>query len=151
MTKLSQLLDYLATYPKAIIQYYPSSTQLAIESDASYLSVSTALSWAAGFFYLTSNQDLPHSRPYNGPLHVYCCVMKEVLSSTAEAELGALFHNSKEACPLQSALTEMGHLQNATSLSTNNSTAAGISNSTVKQRQLNVIDMHYYGVCDCVS
>jgi hypothetical protein len=37
--------------------------------------------------------------------------MKEVLSSAAKAELGALFHNSKEACLLQIALTEMGHPQ----------------------------------------
>jgi hypothetical protein len=44
--------------------------------------------------------------------------MKEVLSSAAEAELGALFHNSKEACPLPIALTKMGHPQNATSLFT---------------------------------
>jgi hypothetical protein len=106
--------------------------QLAIESDASYLSISKARSQAAGFFNLTSNQGLSNSSPYNGPIHVYCCVMKEVLSSAAEAELGVLFHNSKEACPLQIALTEMGHPQNATPLSTDNSIAAGISNSTVK-------------------
>jgi hypothetical protein len=77
--------------------------------------------------------------------------MREVLSSAAKAELGALFHNSKEACPLQIALTEMGHPQNATSLSTNNSTAARISNSTVKQRQSKAMDMHYYWVHDCMS
>jgi len=151
MSKLSQLLDYLSTNPEAIIQYYPSSMQLAIESDASYLSVSKARSRAAGFFYLTSNQGLPTSGPYNGPIHVYCCVMKEVLSSAAEAELGALFHNAKEACPLQIALTEMGHPQNATSLSTDNSTAAGISNSTVKQCRSKAIDMSFYWVRDHVS
>jgi hypothetical protein len=134
MSKLSQLLDYLSTNPTAIIQYYPSSMQVAIKSDASYLLVSKARSWAAGFFYLTSNQGLSNSSPYNGPIHVYCCFMKEVLSSAAKAEPVALFHNSKEACPLQIALTEMGHPQNATTLSTDNSTAAGISNSTVKQR-----------------
>jgi hypothetical protein len=85
--------------------------QLAIESDASYLSVSKAWSQAAEFLYLTSNQGLPHSRPYNGLIHVYCCVMKEVLSSATKAELGALFHNSKEACLLQIALTKIGHPQ----------------------------------------
>jgi hypothetical protein len=90
--------------------------QLAIKSDASYLSVSKAHSQAARSFYLTSNQGLPHSRPYNGPIHVYCCVIKEVRSSATEAELGALFYSSKEACPLQTALTKMGHPQNATSL-----------------------------------
>jgi hypothetical protein len=151
MAKLSQLLDYLHTNPEAIIQYHPSSMQLAIESDTSYLSVSKARSRATRFFYLTSNQGLPTSGPYNGPIHVYCCVMKEVLSSAAEAELGALFHNCKEACPLQIALTEMGHPQYATSLSTDNSTAAGISNSTVKQCRSKAIDMQYYWIRDRVS
>jgi hypothetical protein len=100
MVKLNQLLDYLSTNPKAIIRFYPSSIQLTIESDASYLLVSKALVRAARYFYLTSNEGLPHSRPYNGPIHVYCCVMKEILSLAAKAELGALFHNSKEACQL---------------------------------------------------
>jgi hypothetical protein len=148
MIKLTQLLDYMSTNAEAIIHYYPSSMQLAIKSDTSHLSVSKARSRAAGFFYLTSNQGLPDSRPYNGPIHVNCCVMKEVLSSAAKAELGALFHNSKEACPLQIALTEKGHPQHATSLSTDNSTAAGISNSTVKQRRSKAIDMRYYWVRD---
>jgi hypothetical protein len=125
--------------------------QLAIKSDASYLSVSKARSPVAGFFYLISNLGLPTSGPYNGPIHLYCCVMKEVLSSAAEAELGALFHNSKEACPLQIALTEMGHPQHATSLSTDNSTATGISNRTVKQRRSKAIDMRFYRVRDRVS
>jgi hypothetical protein len=125
--------------------------QLAIESDASYLSVSMVWSRAAGFFYLTSNQGLPTSGPYNGPIHVYCCVMKELLSSAAEAELGALFHNSKEACALQTTLTKMDHPQNATTITTSNSTAAGISNSTVKQRRSKAINMRYYWVCDRVS
>jgi hypothetical protein len=151
MSKLTQLLDYLHTNPEAVIRFYASSMQLAIESDASHLSVSKARSWAAGFFYLTSNQGLPHSRPYNGPIHVYCCVMKEVLSSAADAELGALFHNSKEACPLQIALTKMGHPQHATSLSTDNSTAAGISNSTVKQRRSKAINMQYYWLRNRIS
>jgi hypothetical protein len=80
----------------------------------------------------------------SGAIHVYCCVMKEVLSSAAKAELGALFHNSKEACPLQTALIKMGHPQNPTTLFTNNSTAARISNSTVKQRRSKAINIQYY-------
>jgi hypothetical protein len=45
----------------------------------------------------------------------------------------------------------MGHPQLATSLSTDNSTAAGISNSIVKQRRSKAMVMHYYWVCDRVS
>jgi hypothetical protein len=35
MVELNQLLDYLSTNPKAVARFYPSSIQLAIESDAS--------------------------------------------------------------------------------------------------------------------
>ena len=151
MEKLTQLLNYLSTNPEAIIRFYPSSMQLAIESDASYLSVSKARSRAAGYYYLASTPNLQHSRPYNGPIHVYCCVLKEVLASAAEAELGALFHNCKEACPLRTALTEMGHPQSSTTIVTDNSTAAGIANATVKQRRSKAIDMRFYWVRDRVA
>jgi hypothetical protein len=77
--------------------------------------------------------------------------MKEVLSSAVKAGLGALFHNSKEAYPLLIALTKMSHPQNATTISTDNSTAAGISNITIKQRRSKAIKMHYYWLCNRVS
>ena len=43
--------------------------------------------------------------------------MREVLSSAAEAELGALFHNGNEVCPLHIKLAELGP-QPATSMTT---------------------------------
>ena len=61
--------------------------------------------------------------------------MRDVLSSTAEAKLGALFHNGMEACPLRHALEEMGHPQAATPMATDNNTASGIATDTVKQKQ----------------
>jgi hypothetical protein len=76
-----------------------------------YLSLSKAQSQAAGYYYLTSAPGLQDARPYNGLVHVYCWIIKELLSSTTEAELGALFHNSDEAYPLCTVLTKMGHPQ----------------------------------------
>jgi hypothetical protein len=70
--------------------------------------------------------------------------MKQVVSSAAEAEFGSLFHNSKEACPLQIALEELGYCQSLTALITDNSTASGISNDSVKQRRSKAIDMRFY-------
>ena len=132
LSKLEQLLNYCYTNPEATVRFYPSGMQLTIESDASYLSVSKAKSRAAGFFYLSSRSN-PIS---NGAIHVNCQVLREVMSSAAEAELGALFYNSKEACPLHIALEELGHLQSPTALITNNSTTTGIANNSVKQRRL---------------
>jgi hypothetical protein len=66
--------------------------------------------------------------------------MREVLSSAAEAELGALFHNAKEVCPIRTSLEELGHAQPPTPMQTDNSTA------TVKQKRSKAIDMRFYGV-----
>jgi len=151
MEKLTQLLNYCATHPDAIIRYTASDMILAIESDASYLSVTKARSRAAGFFFLTNALNSPtDSYKANGALHVLCHIMREVLSSAAEAELGALFHNGKEACPLRIALHEMGHPQPATPIATDNSTACGIATDTVKQRRSKAIDMRFYWIRDRV-
>ena len=72
--------------------------------------------------------------------------MREVLSSAAEAELGALFHKGKQACPLCIALEELGHPQLTTPMATDNNTASGIVTDTVKQKRLKVIDMHFYWI-----
>ncbi|KAI2503406.1 Reverse transcriptase (RNA-dependent DNA polymerase) [Fragilaria crotonensis] len=100
MEKLSQLLNYCATHPNATVRFTASDMILAVESDASYLSVVKARSRAAGYFYLTTAPVTSTAalKP-NGAVHVLCHIMREVLSSAAEAELGALFHNGKEACP----------------------------------------------------
>jgi hypothetical protein len=124
---------------------------LAVESDASYLSVIKARSRAAGYFYLTNAPTRPTDalKP-NGAVHVLCHIMREVLSSAAEAELGALFHNGKEACPLRIALEEMGHPQPATPMATDNNTASGIATDTVKQKRSKAIDMRFYWIRDRV-
>ncbi|KAI2499391.1 Reverse transcriptase (RNA-dependent DNA polymerase) [Fragilaria crotonensis] len=88
MEKLSQLLNYCATNPNATVRFTASDMLLAVESDASYLSVVKAHSRAAGYFYLTNVPTTPTAplKP-NGAIHVLCHIMREVLSSAAEAEL----------------------------------------------------------------
>jgi hypothetical protein len=70
--------------------------------------------------------------------------MREVLSSAAEAELADLFLNGKETCPLCACLQELGHPQPPTPLQTDNSTASGIANDSVKQKRSKAIDMRSY-------
>ena len=96
---------------------------------------------------LDPNAPLP---PNNGAINVFCQIMREVLSSAAEAELGALYHNGKEACPIRITLEELGHPQPPTPIHTDNSTASGIANDTVKQKRSKAIDMHFYWIRDRV-
>jgi hypothetical protein len=131
---------------------------LWVESDASYLTVPKARSRAAGYHHLSSRLKDPDKAPdpndppppSNGAISILCQIMREVLSSAAEAELASLFHNGKEACPIQIILEELGHPQPPTPLQTDNSTASGISNDTVKQKRSKAIDMRFYWIRDRV-
>jgi hypothetical protein len=77
--------------------------------------------------------------------------MCKVLSLATEAELRALFQNSKEACPFCPAPSKMGHPQNTATITTNNASPDRVCNSTVKQRRSKAIDMRFYGALDRVS
>ena len=76
--------------------------------------------------------------------------MREVVSSAAEAELGAVFHNGKEATAMRHTLEELGHPQPPTVITADNSTAAGIANDSIKQKRSKAMDMRYYWVRDRV-
>jgi hypothetical protein len=99
-------------------------------------------SHAGGFNFLSSKPADPSAKPdpnaepppINGALHLLSSIMRVILSSTAEAKLGALFFNGKDAESLPTMLIDMGHPQGATLMQTDNSCASGILNSTIKQR-----------------
>jgi hypothetical protein len=155
---LVQLLNYAATHPDASVLFKASDMTLHVSSDASYLSAPKVRSRSAGYHYLSDQPKDPSQPPLptdpeptpNGAIQVHCQIMREVLSSAAEAELAALFHNGKEACPLRACLQELGHPQPPTPLQTDNSTAAGIANDSVKQKRSKAIDMRFYWICNRV-
>ena len=94
-----QLLNYTASNPDAVVRYYASEMVLYVHSDASYLSEPKARSRVGGFFYL-GNKNEPNNNPHpNGPIHIESKIMKNVMSSAAEAKTGALFHNRQECSP----------------------------------------------------
>jgi hypothetical protein len=154
----TQLLNYCATHPDAILRYSASEMALHVHSDASYLSEKKARSRAGGIFFLsdklTSQTTAPSPDapppPSNGAVHVHSSIISAVLSSATEAELAALFYNGKEAAMLRNTLRDMGHPQTATPIQTDNACAAGIANETVKQRRSKAMDMRFYWVRDRV-
>ena len=113
MEVLMQLLNYCATHPHAVIQYQASNMVLWTHSNASYLTAPKGISRAAGYCFLSNRPSKPPTAtdeppPDNGPVHVLCQIMKSVMASTAEAELGALFLNAQTICPMRIALDELG-------------------------------------------
>jgi hypothetical protein len=81
-------------------------------------------------------------------MHTVCGILKHVMSSAAEAELGALFVNGKEATILRQTLEDMGWPQPPTPMQTDNSTACGIVNRTIKQQKSRAMDMRFYWIRD---
>jgi hypothetical protein len=61
-------------------------------------------------------------------------VIKNVVDSVAESEVGACFQNTQSGAPLIITLIELGHKQPETPLRTDNSTAFGTLNETIKKR-----------------
>jgi hypothetical protein len=154
---LVHLLSYCATLPEAIIRYHVASDMiLQIDSNALYLSMPQARSSAGGHYYFSSQSTHPNKPPLhtplnNGTIHTVCAKLKPVMASTAEAKVGALFVNGQEATVIRTTLAELGHPQPATLIKTDNSTAAGISKNSIKQRRSHIVDMHFYWVQDRVS
>ena len=66
------------------------------------------------------------------PILLICTVTCTVAASAAEAELGELFHNAKEAKVLRLILHKLGHPQPPTPIHINNTTVSGIVNNTMK-------------------
>ena len=149
LQKVHQLLDYVATYPNATLIYTPSEMILKIHSDASYLSEPKAKSRFGGHYYLGSKP--LHATTINGAVHNTASLLKNVVSSASEAEYGALFMNAKAAVALRQSLQDMGHPQPPTPLQTDNDTATGIANQSIKQKHSKTIDMRYHWIQDRIQ
>ena len=137
-------------HPDATIRYRASDMILRLHSDASYLSEAKARSRGAGHFYLA---DKPSNLPVrnNGALLTTSVIMRNVMSSAAEAECGALFNNTREAVPLRISLTEMGYPQPPTPVDVDSSTTVGFANKRMKQRKSRSMDMRFYWIQDRVK
>ena len=141
LQKAKQLLDYAATHPDAIVTYRASDMVLAGHSDASYLSESKARSRAGGHFFLAADTTYPDN---NGAVLTVAKIIKAVMSSAAEAELGALYINCREAIPARHQLEEMGHPQPPTPIQTDNTTALGVINNTIQPKRTKAMDMRFH-------
>jgi hypothetical protein len=145
MEKCMQFLDYAATQEDAVITYRKSDMILAIHSDASYLSEPKARSRAGGHYFMSEDVSDPND---NGAVHTVAKIIKAVMSSAAEAELGGLFINAKIAVPIRTTLEELGHKQPPTPIQTDNSTACGVANNEIQPKATKAMDMRFYWLKD---
>jgi hypothetical protein len=132
--KCMQLLDYLASNSEAKVRFYASDMIMNINLDASYLSETGACSRACGHFFMGWMPKHGEPIKINGAFYVNATIMKFMVASTAEAELGALFHNCQDGIIFRKTLVDMGHPQPKTPVPCNNMTAVRITNNTIKRQ-----------------
>ena len=101
MKKINQLLDCAATHLDAAVNFRVSNMVLAVHSDASYLSKTKARSREGGHFFLSKDDTYPEN---NGAVLTISHIIKAIMSSAAEAELGALYINCRGAIPARQLL-----------------------------------------------
>ena len=140
-------LNYAARNPNAEIIFRASDMLYKIDSDAAYLVYPQAQSRAGGYHYLGNADD----NLFNGPIHVLAKIIKNVMSSAAEAELAGLFMNAQHAIPIRLTLEDMGHPQPLAPLRTNNLTAQGILSGVYKQKRSKCNDINFYTVMSTVK
>ena len=87
----------------------------------------------------------------NRPVYVLAKIIKSVMASAAEVEVGRLYLNVQDVYPMRTTLEELNHPQPATALRTDNSTADGIMTKTVKQKQCKATDKRFYWLQDRVK
>jgi hypothetical protein len=135
------LLDYAVTQPDTILTYEKRDMILAIHSDASYLSEAKAHSRFGGHFICSNDTKDP---PNSGAILNISKILNTVMSSAAEAELGALYINTREAIPMRQLLEEMEHKQPKNPIQTNNSTALGVVNNNIQPQHTKAMDMRFH-------
>ena len=110
---ISKLLDYVATYLNDSTIYRSSDMILAAHSDAGFNNESKGCirAGAGAHIFLSENEPEPK---WNVPVFTITQIIKFIMSSAAEAELGALYVTAKELVPIHLTLTEMGWKQPVT-------------------------------------
>eukprot|EP00804_Cyclotella_cryptica_P000684 CCRYP_014695-RE/>CCRYP_014695-RE protein AED:0.41 eAED:0.41 QI:0/-1/0/1/-1/1/1/0/259 len=148
LAQVHQFLDYALSHPNAGVTYCASDMVLAAHSDASYLTETNARSRAGGHFFLSGNEHYPTN---NGAILTIVQIIKAVMSSATEAELGALYINTHEIIPLCHLLIEMGHLQPPNPIQTDSSSALSVVNNTIQPKCTKAMDMRFHWLRCCIN
>jgi hypothetical protein len=131
----------MASQDEAILTYKASNMVLAVHSNASYLSKPKACSRAGRHMFTAGRDNIPTN---NGAVLNILQIIWAVMSSAAEAELGALFINAKTAISMRHTLKELGHPQPPTPMQTDNKTAKDLLTNKIMPKALKVMDMRFH-------
>ena len=125
---ITQLLDFMATYLDDGIVYHSNDMVLTVHADAIFHNASKGRSRTGA--HTVFAEDYPFQR-WNGAILTIAKIIKFVMTSAAEAELGALFTTAQKTVALRNTLIEMGWPQPPSPIQTDNTTAEGVVNGSI--------------------
>jgi hypothetical protein len=85
----------------------------------------------------------------NGAVLIILQIIRAVMSSATEAELGALFINAKTAVSMRHTLEDLGHPQPPTPMQTDNKTANDLLTNKIMPKLLKMMDMRFHWLRCC--
>ena len=103
-------MEYLHTYPSAILGYQAGNIQIKVESDAAYLVLLGAKIRIAEHYTLTNNTAI--NSLFTSPINTECKTVRQAICSSAESETHGIFQNSQNAVVIRYALLGLVHVQN---------------------------------------
>ena len=104
--RVKTFLDYAKYQADSIITFNAIAMVMAINYYVYYLFKNNAHSHAGGHHILSNDKE---NNPNNGAILNIPTIIRNVMSSAAEAELGALFLNAKKAVPMRKTLGKLFH------------------------------------------
>ena len=137
--------DYVSTHPDGVVTYNKSNMVLAVHSNTSHLTEPNSCSRAGVHFFLSKDAREPEN---NGAVPNVVQIIKRVVTPAAEAEIRALFTNTRNDIPARHQLEEIGHKQPATPVQTDNITALGFVTRNINSKQTKGAAMNYWYMRD---
>ena len=92
---------------------------------------------------MSSNAEMP---AINGAILNITQIIKAVMTSAAEAEIGAMYINAREAVPQRMFLSDMGNPQPRTPMQTDNSAAHAVVTNNVQPRRTKAMDIIFHWI-----
>lgn len=132
---VKQSLDYCDTQELAVITNHKCNMKLAIHSNTDILK-----SRKGGHHFLSNDVKCPKN---NRSIDNIAKLIKVVMFSVSQAELGALNCNAKKDTEDCHILKKMVHPQPPKPIQTNNLTPEGVTNSCVQPKSAKAMDMHF--------
>ena len=107
--------------------------QLTVDSDATFLVLPKTRSRIARSFRFLDHPSSNRKYNHNGAILYECSAIRNVVTSSAEAETHGVYHNARIAVQIHHLINKMKHPHLLAPIKTDNSTATGFVDREIQQ------------------